>query len=78
MEQARKRLIFDEFFQFILAAGMQKGQMEEIENRFSFPPLARPAGAQEPRDEARDPQEDGGGQALWADGRSARTCGGRT
>ncbi|MCI9137835.1 MAG: ATP-dependent DNA helicase RecG [Lachnospiraceae bacterium] len=39
LEQARKRLIFDEFFQFILSAGMQKEQMEEIVNDFSFPPL---------------------------------------
>lgn len=36
MEEARKRLIFDEFFQFILSAGMQKEQMEEIQNNFSF------------------------------------------
>ncbi len=39
LEQARKRLIFDEFFQFILSAGMQKGQMEEVLNQFVFPPL---------------------------------------
>lgn len=39
LEQARKRLIFDEFFQFILSAGMQKEQMEEIVNDFSFPSL---------------------------------------
>ena len=32
-------MIFDEFFQFILAAGMQKEQMEEIQNDFSFLPL---------------------------------------
>ncbi len=36
LEQARKRLIFDEFFQFILSAGMQKEQMEEIVNDFEF------------------------------------------
>lgn len=39
LEQARKRLIFDEFFQFILSAGMQKEQMEEVLNGFSFLPL---------------------------------------
>lgn len=39
LEEARKRLIFDEFFQFILSAGMQKGQMEEIQNDFSFLPM---------------------------------------
>ncbi|MCI8485208.1 MAG: ATP-dependent DNA helicase RecG [Lachnospiraceae bacterium] len=39
LEQARKRLIFDEFFQFILSAGMQKEQMEEVVNHFSFLPL---------------------------------------
>ncbi len=39
LEQARKRLIFDEFFQFILSAGMQKEQMEEVVNDFSFPAL---------------------------------------
>ncbi len=39
LEQARKRLIFDEFFQFILSAGIQKGQMEEVLNGFSFLPL---------------------------------------
>lgn len=39
LEAARKRLIFDEFFQFILSAGMQKEQMEEIQNEFSFLPL---------------------------------------
>lgn len=37
--QARNRLIFDEFFQFILSAGIQKGQMEEVLNGFSFLPL---------------------------------------
>ncbi len=39
LEQARKRLIFDEFFQFIISAGMQKEQMEEIVNDFVFLPL---------------------------------------
>lgn len=39
LAQARKRLIFDEFFQFILAAGMQKEQMEEVWNTFTFLPL---------------------------------------
>ena len=39
LEEARKRLIFDEFFQFILSAGLQKGQMEAIENDFSFLPI---------------------------------------
>lgn len=39
LEQARKRLVFDEFFKFILAAGMQKEQMEEVPNSFSFLPL---------------------------------------
>lgn len=39
LEQARKRLIFDEFFQFILSAGMQKEQMEEVVNDFTFLPF---------------------------------------
>ena len=39
LEQARRRLIFDEFFQFILSAGMQKDQMQEVVNDFSFPSL---------------------------------------
>lgn len=39
LANARKRLIFDEFFLFILAAGIQKEQMEEIENDFAFLPL---------------------------------------
>ena len=43
LEQARKRLIFDEFFQFILSAGIQKGQMEEVLNGFSFLPLEKQA-----------------------------------
>lgn len=44
LEQARKRLIFDEFFQFILSAGMQKEQMEEVQNDFAFLPLEYPEG----------------------------------
>ncbi|MFP3154988.1 DEAD/DEAH box helicase [Lachnospiraceae bacterium ZAX-1] len=36
-ESARKRLVFDEFFQFTLAAQMQKQQMEEVVNNFIFP-----------------------------------------
>lgn len=40
LEQARKRLVFDEFFQFILSAGLQKEQMEEIKNDFTFLPLS--------------------------------------
>ncbi len=39
LEQARKRLIFDEFFQFIVSAGMQKEQMQEVVNNFVFLPL---------------------------------------
>lgn len=39
LEEARKRLIFDEFFQFILSAGLQKEQMEEIQNDFAFLPM---------------------------------------
>lgn len=42
LEQARRRLIFDEFFQFILSAGLQKGQMEEVINDFTFLPLEEP------------------------------------
>ncbi len=34
--EARKRLVFDEFFQFILAARLQKQQMERVANEFSF------------------------------------------
>ena len=48
LEQARKRLIFDEFFQFILSAGMQKEQMEEVLNGFSFLPLGEEGGRCEP------------------------------
>lgn len=51
LEQARKRLIFDEFFKFILSAGMQKEQMEEVLNTFTFPPLP----------------EDSMEERLWAD-----------
>lgn len=36
LEDARKRLVFDDFFQFILAARLQKKQMEQIENEFVF------------------------------------------
>ncbi|MCI9530210.1 MAG: ATP-dependent DNA helicase RecG [Lachnospiraceae bacterium] len=39
LEQARRRLVFDEFFQFILSAGLQKEQMEEVVNDFAFLPL---------------------------------------
>ena len=73
LEQARKRLIFDEFFQFILSAGMQKEQMEEVLNGFSFLPLGEEKGRCEPlRPEeisdssgAAQPEEDA--QVLWAD-----------
>ncbi len=62
LEQARRRLIFDEFFQFILCAGLQKGQMEEVINDFVFPPLEGEAGSvREEGDGSREPQE------LWAD-----------
>lgn len=37
--EARKRLVFDEFFQFILAAQLQKKQMERVKNEFQFLPL---------------------------------------
>lgn len=47
LEQARKRLIFDEFFQFILSAGLQKEQMEEIVNDFTFLPLQQEQWADE-------------------------------
>ncbi len=43
LEAARKRLIFDEFFKFILSAGVQKEQMEEVKNSFTFLPLDAPA-----------------------------------
>lgn len=34
--EARRRLIFDEFFQFLLAARLQKEQMERVKNEFVF------------------------------------------
>lgn len=49
LEQARKRLIFDEFFQFILSAGLQKEQMEDIVNDFTFLPLHQEQWADEVR-----------------------------
>lgn len=63
LEQARKRLIFDEFFQFILSAGIQKEQMEEVLNGFSFLPLENEAqrnGESTPLDQEED-------QILWVD-----------
>ena len=36
---ARRRLVFDEFFQFILAAQLQKQQMEQVKNEFVFGPM---------------------------------------
>lgn len=36
---ARRRLVFDEFFQFILAAQLQKKQMERVKNEFVFRPM---------------------------------------
>lgn len=39
LAQARKRLVFDEFFQFILAAQLQKCQMEQVKNEFVFVPM---------------------------------------
>ncbi len=39
LAQARKRLVFDEFFQFILAAQLQKSQMEQVKNEFDFVPI---------------------------------------
>jgi ATP-dependent DNA helicase RecG len=38
LESARKRLVFDEFFQFIVSARKQKEQMERILNSFTFLP----------------------------------------
>ncbi len=64
LEQARKRLIFDEFFKFILSAGMQKEQMEEVVNAFSFLPLAGTSA------NTGDCKEEVGAarpSALWAD-----------
>ena len=37
--EARRRLVFDEFFQFILAAQLQKKQMERVKNEFDFCPM---------------------------------------
>lgn len=69
LTQARKRLIFDEFFQFILSAGMQKEQMEEVLNRFSFLPLKVDQGIfeNEPIKENGDVLKQDTGQLLWAD-----------
>ena len=39
LEEARRRLVFDEFFQFILAAQLQKKQMERVANEFVFQPM---------------------------------------
>ncbi len=39
LRTARNRLVFDEFFQFILAAQLQKKQMEQVKNEFVFAPL---------------------------------------
>lgn len=39
LEAARKRLVFDEFFRFILAARLQKQQMEKVKNEFVFAPI---------------------------------------
>ena len=61
LEQARRRLIFDEFFQFILSAGLQKEQMEEVTNDFIFPSLERNPGQLD----ASVQQEEG--EQLWAD-----------
>lgn len=36
---ARRRLVFDEFFQFILASRLQKRSMEQIRNPFRFCPV---------------------------------------
>lgn len=70
LEQARRRLIFDEFFQFILSAGLQKGQMEEVVNDFEFLPLQ--SGAEDEGADAGENGEDkaasvGARQELWAD-----------
>ncbi len=76
LEQARKRLIFDEFFQFILSAGMQKEQMEEVFNGFSFLPLGEergvsgniPLGQENGSSGAVSEQEKGAAEeVLWAD-----------
>lgn len=39
LKEARRRLAFDEFFRFILAARLQKEQMEQVKNEFSFVPM---------------------------------------
>lgn len=38
-QEARRRLVFDEFFQFILAAQLQKKQIEQVQNEFDFCPM---------------------------------------
>lgn len=63
LEQARKRLIFDEFFQFILSAGIQKEQMEEVLNGFSFLPLEN----QEQGNSENISLSSKENQILWAD-----------
>lgn len=63
LEQARKRLIFDEFFQFILSAGIQKEQMEEVLNGFSFLPLEN----QEQGNRENISLSSKENQILWAD-----------
>ncbi len=63
LEQARKRLIFDEFFQFILSAGIQKEQMEEVLNGFSFLPLEN----QEQGNSENISLSSKENQVLWAD-----------
>ena len=76
LAQARNRLIFDEFFQFILSAGIQKGQMEEVLNGFSFLPLVEGPICQasgEPQEEPQGqfaeglPGQEQPRQPLWAD-----------
>lgn len=77
LEQARKRLIFDEFFQFILSAGLQKEQMEEVVNDFAFLPLEGGLGDgeadkgkywdKEKAGEGIDGDAVGRRQGLWAD-----------
>ena len=65
LEQARKRLIFDEFFQFILSAGIQKEQMEEVLNEFSFLPLE--LSEPDTDSEKRVLESSAETQRLWAD-----------
>lgn len=69
LEQARRRLIFDEFFQFILSAGLQKGQMEEVVNDFRFLPLEEGNEGFRPASEAPAPADGASSNAgsLWAD-----------